>query len=174
MIISFILFLVLFLLVMQHLEVRVLFENGTGRAEIDYSFFTVILKNDSKKRKKHKNRAKTAAAMIRPLGFITKRSSIEIRELTLPLDKENPSSAALKDGYFRTAVIASLSVLSFFSTEILLYDNSLNTTPTGDYYERPTVDIAVKCRLYHIFFSGFLFLVEYIKRNEKNVRKQNE
>ena len=162
------------LILVQKLELRLLLENGQTILEIDYSVFTVILKKDTKSRKKSKNRTKSALAMLRPIRFLSKKSSFTLRNIDLPINKATPSTAALKTGYLHSAIIGALSLLSFFSSEISLYENSINTSEIGDYHQYPTLDFTVECRLFHIFYSLFLFLIEYIKRNEKNGRKQNE
>lgn len=161
------------LILIQQIEFRIIYAQGQATIEIDYSVFTIILRKD-KNPKKARNRARILASLIRPTGFLTKRSSLTLKELTLPIDKNDPGSAILKDRYFKLTVLSALSLLSFFTSSITLYEGSLDTTPTGDHFVSPTVDLAVKCRLYHIFYSGLLFLIEYIKRNEKNGRKQNE
>ena len=170
---SLLLLLALILLLIQELELRFILMNGEGSIEIDYSVFTLILKSDKKRKKRAKSIRRAAPAMLRPVRFLAKRSSLTVKRINLVSDPSHPMDAALGYGYLGSVIIGTLSLLSIFS-DVSLYENALSVSGSDEYHEHPTADIAIRCRLFHIFSFGFIFLIEYIKRNVKNGRKQNE
>ena len=163
--------LIFLLILIQNISIRFLYKNGFS-AEIDYSFFTLVLTKPQRKKKRRKMSSKIFLPFKRIAEYWLRRSSVEISEISLFVKDSEPDKFILKYKNLFSLFAATTVYLSRKTKKLTVSDSSITVSgvPGGDTSQ--ILDISVTSPLYvTLFAAAMLFFT--ILRNKKPIKRSD-
>ena len=131
---------------------------------IDYSFFSLSIKQTSKGKNSNTNGFKIIIDLLKSLKRSFNHFTVSLNKIVIP-KKETPPSLSLGAV---SAIIAPFAVLTDTKIERLQIITAQNNTS-------PALEFSIECRLYIFIYTLLCFLFETIKRRvRRNGRKQSK
>ncbi len=160
------------LILIQKISIRFLFRDKLS-AEIDYSFFTVVLKDDGKKRAPLKIKPKLFPKIKRVLEFLLRNSTLTVSEIKIKSGDREPKSFILRYKNLFSLFAAITVYLSKKTKKLSLNDSSIEVFSDNGSERRHSFDISIEARLYVILKAAAMFLLIILKNKRIIKRGQN-
>ena len=159
--------LIFLLILIQKISVRFLFYDKLS-AEIDYSFFTLVLSDFKKGGKSEKFSPKLFPEIRRAIGFLLKKSEISISEIKINARDTDPQSFIIKYKNLFSLFAALTVYLSKKTKKLSLNDSSLEVLGDGG-DGKHSFDISIKAPLYVALSAAAMFF--FIRFKNKRIIK---
>jgi len=130
--------------------------------ELHFIIFALFLKQKERKKTKKRPPLRFYSSLLKRILFLTKRSDIEIKKLSVPINKEPDHVKAFTLPYlFLGGEALILAYFSSFARKLKARDNSF--TLISDKESSPLIDIKLKTELYNLLFCAILLSFDLIK-----------
>ena len=156
------------LILIQKISIRFLFRNEFV-AEIDYSFFTVVLKSGKKKKSFEKISPKLFPDIKRIFDFLLRNSEVDISEIKIKSPELEPKSFILRYKNLFSLFAALTVYLSKKTKKLSLSDSSLEFFAAEDCENGNLLDISIQAPLYITLTTTAMFLL--LKLKNKRILK---
>ncbi len=154
--------LIFLLILIQNISIRLLFKDKFS-AELDYSFFTVVLSDLKMRKKLGKTNPKLFLSAKRAAEFWLRHAKVEISKIDFPTSEDDPKKFSIKYKNLFSLFSALTVYLSKKTKKLIIPDTAIVIHGSPDNVDSLIFDLNVTAPLYVVLASTALFFLAKLK-----------